>query len=52
MMGCLMATVRTEGIFALWKGLLPVYCRQAPFNLLNYLIMETLTERFIGKSGY
>lgn len=31
---CAAATVRVEGFFALWKGLLPVYCRQAPFNLL------------------
>lgn len=49
---CLSATVRVEGVLALWKGLLPVYCRQAPFNLLNYLIMEALTQRLLGKSGY
>jgi len=49
---CAAATVRVEGFFALWKGLLPVYCRQAPFNLLNYLIMESLTKRVLGKSGY
>mmetsp|Transcript_2146 Transcript_2146/g.3333 ORF Transcript_2146/g.3333 Transcript_2146/m.3333 type:complete len:306 (-) Transcript_2146:2086-3003(-) len=41
---CLFATVRTEGFFALWKGLFPVYCRQAPFNLGNYLIMEALLD--------
>ena len=34
MMSCLLATVRAEGVLALYKGLLPVYCRQAPFNLL------------------
>lgn len=81
--GCLTATVRVEGIFALWKGLLPVYCRQAyvasqgqyqkwpcrqrhytdspmfeshaenrPFNMLNYMIMETLTSKVLGKSKY
>ena len=49
---CLVATTRVEGFFALWKGLLPVYCRQAPFNLLNYLIMEALTKRLVGKSAY
>ena len=38
---CLCATVRTEGAFALWKGLLPVYCRQAPFNMLCAAIART-----------
>ena len=49
---CLVATVRVEGVLALWKGLLPVYCRQAPFNMLNYLIMEALTKQLLGRSGY
>ena len=43
-----MATVRVEGVLALWKGLLPVYCRQAPFNMLNFMIMEQLTKAFLG----
>lgn len=47
---CALAVVRVEGPLALWKGLLPVYCRQAPFNLLNYLIMEQLTVALLGKS--
>jgi hypothetical protein len=46
---CALAIVRVEGPLALWKGLLPVYCRQAPFNLLNYLIMEQLTLALLGK---
>lgn len=33
-LSCALATVRAEGVLALWKGLLPVYCRQAPFNML------------------
>ncbi|KAJ1621558.1 mitochondrial carrier domain-containing protein [Pavlovales sp. CCMP2436] len=47
---CALVIVRIEGPLALWKGLLPVYCRQAPFNVLNYLIMEQLTLALIGKS--
>ena len=49
---CAWSIVRVEGIFALWKGLLPVYCRQAPFNLLNYLILEQLTTLVLGQSSY
>jgi hypothetical protein len=43
------ALIKVEGVFALWKGLLPVYCRQAPFNMLNYMIMEQLTFALLGK---
>ena len=42
--------VRVEGPLALYKGLLPVYFRQAPFNILNYLIMEQLTATFLGRT--
>ena len=42
--------VRVEGVLALWKGLLPVYCRQAPFNMLNYMLMETLLSTFAGRT--
>ena len=45
-----MQIVRVEGPLALYKGLLPVYCRQAPFNMLNYLIMEQLTSTFLGRT--
>ena len=41
---CLFATVRTEGVLALYKGFLPVYGRQAPFNVLNFMIMEYLLD--------
>ena len=41
---CLVATVKIEGPLALWKGAFPVYTRQAPFNVLNYLIMESLFD--------
>ena len=47
---CAMSTIRTEGVTALWKGLLPVYVRQAPFNMLNYMIMEQLTQALLGRS--
>ena len=44
----LVRIVRVEGPLALYKGLLPVYFRQAPFNILNYLIMEQLTSTVLG----
>ena len=45
-----MSIIRVEGFAALWKGLLPVYARQAPFNMFNYLILEQLTKMFLGRT--
>jgi hypothetical protein len=42
--------VRIEGPLALWKGLLPVYVRNAPFTMASYLLMESLTLTFLGRS--
>ena len=47
---CAARVARVEGAAALWKGLLPVYCRQGPFNVLNYLIMEQLTLALLDRS--
>lgn len=47
---CVVATVKTEGPLALWKGILPVYARQAPFNILNYLCMGFLLDTFTSSS--
>ena len=41
---CVARTVRAEGVLALYKGFLPVYGRQAPFNVLNYVLMEWLLD--------
>jgi hypothetical protein len=46
---CCMSLVKKEGVVALWKGLLPVYMRQAPFNLFNYLIIDQLMMLTLGK---
>jgi len=35
-----MLTVRHEGLFALWKGLVPTICRNAPWNVVFYITLE------------
>lgn len=47
---CLVSVVSAEGAAALWKGFVPVYLRQAPFVMFQYLIMEQLTLFFLGTS--
>ena len=47
---CMLSIVRIEGPLALWKGLLPVYVRNAPFTMASYLLMESLTLTFLGRS--
>jgi len=48
MLRCMLSIVRIEGPLALWKGLLPVYVRNAPFTMASYLLMESLTLTFLG----
>jgi solute carrier family 25 protein 14/30 len=39
---CLLTTVRSEGVAALYKGFLPSYLRIAPFNIIFFLTYEKL----------
>ncbi|KDR08957.1 mitochondrial uncoupling protein 4 isoform X1 [Zootermopsis nevadensis] len=39
---CLMKTVRNEGLFALYKGFLPVWIRMAPWSLTFWLSFEQI----------
>jgi hypothetical protein len=41
-MDCLLTTVRSEGVAALYKGFLPSYLRIAPFNIIFFLTYEKL----------
>ena len=33
-------TARTEGIAAMWKGVVPAWCRNGPWNITFYLVLE------------
>lgn len=35
-----LSTVRHEGLFALWKGLIPTICRSGPWNVVFYISLE------------
>jgi len=46
-----MKTVRNEGLFALYKGFLPVWIRMAPWSLTFWLSFEQI--RFmLGATGF
>jgi len=48
---CLMKTVRNEGLFALYKGFIPVWIRMAPWSLTFWLSFEQI--RFmLGATGF
>ncbi|XP_023714251.1 mitochondrial uncoupling protein 4 isoform X2 [Cryptotermes secundus] len=48
---CLMKTVQNEGLFALYKGFLPVWIRMAPWSLTFWLSFEQI--RFmLGATGF
>jgi solute carrier family 25 uncoupling protein 27 len=39
---CLMKTIQNEGLFALYKGFLPVWIRMAPWSLTFWLSFEQI----------
>ncbi|EGD77243.1 2-oxoglutarate/malate carrier protein [Salpingoeca rosetta] len=38
--------VRSEGVFALWKGFLPYYARLGPHTVLTFIILEQLNKAY------
>lgn len=48
---CLQQTVSKEGIFALYKGFMPVWIRMAPWSLLFWLSFERIRSS-LGVDGY
>lgn len=51
----LLKVARHEGIFALWKGFTPYFCRLAPHTVITFIILEQLNQFYnkvvLGKSG-
>ncbi|KAH7292887.1 hypothetical protein KP509_28G002700 [Ceratopteris richardii] len=41
---CLMKTVRTEGVMALWKGFFPTWARLGPWQLIFWVSYEQLRQ--------
>ncbi|XP_050527609.1 mitochondrial uncoupling protein Bmcp-like isoform X2 [Daktulosphaira vitifoliae] len=39
---CLLKTVKSEGIFALYKGFVPTFVRMGPWNIIFFVIYERL----------
>ncbi|XP_030371052.1 mitochondrial 2-oxoglutarate/malate carrier protein-like [Scaptodrosophila lebanonensis] len=53
----LLRVARQEGVFALWKGFTPYYCRLGPHTVLTFILLEQLNQGFnkyvlgVEKSG-
>lgn len=46
--------LRQEGVFALWKGFTPYYCRLGPHTVLTFIFLEQLNQAyftFAAKKG-
>ncbi|CAG9788909.1 unnamed protein product [Diatraea saccharalis] len=39
--------LKTEGVFALWKGFLPYYARLGPHTVLTFIILEQLNAAYL-----
>ncbi|XP_037952701.1 mitochondrial 2-oxoglutarate/malate carrier protein [Teleopsis dalmanni] len=47
--------IRQEGVFALWKGFTPYYCRLGPHTVLTFIFLEQLNQAYsthvLGNEG-
>ncbi|EDW81149.1 uncharacterized protein Dwil_GK11904 [Drosophila willistoni] len=42
----LLRVARQEGVFALWKGFTPYYCRLGPHTVLTFILLEQLNQSY------
>ncbi|KAH8355924.1 mitochondrial 2-oxoglutarate/malate carrier protein [Drosophila serrata] len=42
----LLRVARQEGVFALWKGFTPYYCRLGPHTVLTFILLEQLNQGY------
>ncbi|XP_001357756.2 mitochondrial 2-oxoglutarate/malate carrier protein [Drosophila pseudoobscura] len=42
----LLRVARQEGIFALWKGFTPYYCRLGPHTVLTFILLEQMNQGY------
>ncbi|KAH8232141.1 hypothetical protein KR032_000322 [Drosophila birchii] len=42
----LLRVARQEGLFALWKGFTPYYCRLGPHTVLTFILLEQLNQGY------
>lgn len=47
--------IKNEGLFKLWKGFVPYYCRLGPHTVLTFIFLEQInsfySRYFLGQSG-
>eukprot|EP00043_Microstomoeca_roanoka_P000843 m.29436 g.29436 ORF g.29436 m.29436 type:complete len:321 (-) comp10528_c0_seq1:317-1279(-) len=48
---CLRQTIKNEGLFSLWRGMLPVWLRMAPWSMVFWLTYEQM-RRFGGLDSF
>ena len=46
---CLLRTIKSEGLFGLYKGFIPTWMRIGPHTVITFLIFEQLRQ-FVGMS--
>lgn len=45
-MDCVGKLIRSEGVFALWKGFTPYFFRLGPHTILTFVFLEQLKKIF------
>lgn len=42
----LVSSVKTEGVLALWQGMLPMYIKMAPHNIFVFIFFEQMQNTY------
>lgn len=48
---CATKLVKSEGVFALWKGYTPATIKLAPHTVISFIILDALSQKFLGKDA-
>jgi hypothetical protein len=48
---CAARMIKAEGILSLWKGAGPAWIKLAPHTVISFVVLDTVTKFYTGKSA-
>mmetsp|Transcript_37416 Transcript_37416/g.79851 ORF Transcript_37416/g.79851 Transcript_37416/m.79851 type:complete len:311 (+) Transcript_37416:140-1072(+) len=48
---CFTKSVKSEGVFVLWRGFTPAFVKLAPYTIISLTLVDKLTKAFTGKDA-
>ena len=51
MVDCIVKSVKSEGVFVLWRGFTPAFVKLAPYTIISLTLADKLTRAVTGKDA-